>query len=85
MKLLLLLPKPFGDDVDSEVVFTDRVRLQLVSSFTGKDKLFTRLTAGNIANSFQDETGTREGRLAFDGQAGNDIVIDRFALCFPSL
>ncbi|MEO1692133.1 MAG: iron uptake porin, partial [Cyanobacteria bacterium J06631_6] len=25
-------------DLDSEVVFTDRVRLQLVSSFTGKDK-----------------------------------------------
>ena len=71
------LAQAFGDDVDAQVVFTDKVRLQLVSSFTGKDKLFTRLTAGNIANSFQDETGTREGRFAHDGPANNDVVIDR--------
>ena len=77
------LAQAFGDDIDSQVVFTDRVRLQLVSSFNGKDKLFTRLTAGNIANSFQDETGTREGRFAFDGQAGNNIVIDRLHYVFP--
>ena len=69
-------------DLDSQVVFNDRVRLQLVSSFTGQDKLFTRLTAGNIANSFQDETGTREGRFAHDGPAGNDIVIDRLHYTF---
>ncbi|MDJ0691558.1 MAG: iron uptake porin [Xenococcaceae cyanobacterium MO_188.B32] len=77
------LAQAFGEDVDSQVVFTDRVRLQLVSSFTGKDKLFTRLTAGNIGNSFQDETGTREGRFAFDGQANNDVVIDRLHYVFP--
>ena len=77
------LAQAFGDDVDSQVVFTDRVRLQLVSSFTGKDKLFTRLTAGNIGNSFQTETGTREGRFAFDGPDGNDIVIDRLHYVFP--
>ena len=79
------LAQAFGDDVDSEVVFTDRVRLQITSSFTGKDKLFTRLTAGNIANSFQDETGTREGRFAFDGQADNDVTIDRLHYYVPVL
>lgn len=72
-------------DLDSEVVFTDRVRLQLVSSFTGKDKLFTRLTAGNIGNSFQNETGTAEGRFAFDGPSGNNIVLDRLHYSFPAL
>ncbi len=77
------LAQAFGDDVDSQVVFTDRVRLQLVSSFTGKDKLFTRLTAGNIGNTFQDETGTREGRFAFDGLSGNNITIDRLHYVFP--
>lgn len=79
------LAQAFGDDVDSEVVFTDRIRLQITSSFTGKDKLFTRLTAGNIDNSFQDETGTREGRFAFDGQADNDVTIDRLHYSFPLL
>ena len=72
-----------NDEVDSETVFTDRIRLQLVSSFTGEDKLITRLTAGNIDNSFQDETGTREGRFAYDGPSGNDITIDRLHYSFP--
>ena len=72
-------------DLDSEVVFTDRVRLQLVSSFTGKDQLFTRLTAGNIGNSFQSVTGTREGRFAFDGATGNNVIIDRLHYSFPAL
>ncbi len=76
------LADAFSDDSDAQTVFTDRVRLQLVSSFTGKDKLFTRLTAGNIGNSFQDEIGTREGRFAFDGSANNDIVIDRLHYVF---
>ena len=73
---------PDGDD-ESQTIFADRVRLQLVSSFTGKDKLFTRLTAGNIGNSFTDEIGTFEGRFAFDGQNGNDITIDRLHYVFP--
>ena len=76
------LANAFGNDLDSQVVFNDKVRLQLVSSFTGKDKLFTRLTAGNIANSFQSQTGTREGRFAYDGPAGNNIVIDRLHYVF---
>ena len=77
------LAQAFGDDIDAQVVFTDRIRLQLVSSFTGKDKLFTRLTAGNIGNSFQDETGTREGRFAFDGQVNNNVVVDRLHYVVP--
>ena len=77
------LANAFGDDFDSEVTFTDKVRLTLVSSFTGKDKLFTRLTAGNIGNSFQSVTGTREGRFAHDGPDGNNVVIDRLHYSFP--
>ncbi|MEB3217723.1 MAG: iron uptake porin [Nostocales cyanobacterium 94392] len=72
-----------GDDVDTEFVFNNKIRLQLVSSFTGKDKLFTRLTGGNIGNSFQDEIGTNEGRFAYDGNDGNDIVLDRLHYVFP--
>ena len=70
-------------DLDTELVFTNKVRLQLVSSFTGEDKLYTRLTAGNLDNSFQDETGTREGRFAQDGPADNDVQIDRLHYSFP--
>ena len=87
------LAQAFGDeraeglednpDLDSEFVFTDKVRLQLVSSFTGKDQLFTRLSAGNIGNSFQSVTNTREGRFAQDGFEDNNIVIDRLHYNFP--
>ncbi|NET10591.1 MAG: iron uptake porin [Symploca sp. SIO2B6] len=73
----------FGEDVDSEVTFTDRVRLQLLTSFTGRDRLITRLTAGNVGNSFVDEIGTNEGRLAYDGQTDNDITLDRLHYVFP--
>ncbi|NEP45908.1 MAG: carbohydrate porin, partial [Okeania sp. SIO2H7] len=75
----------FGNGVASEVTFTDRVRLQLVTSFTGRDKLFTRLTGGNVGNSFVDEIGTNEGRLAYDGQNGNDLTLDRLHYVFPVL
>ena len=70
-------------DLDSEIVFTDKIRLQLVSSFTGRDKLFTRLSAGNLGNSFQPVTGTREGRFAQDGFSDNNIVLDRLHYSFP--
>lgn len=71
------------EDDDSQTIFADRVRLMLVSSFTGKDKLFTRLTAGNLDNSFADEIGTNEGRFAFDSEVGNDITLDRLHYVFP--
>ena len=77
------LAQAFGDEVDSQVAFSDKVRLQFVTSFTGKDKLFTRLTAGNIGNSFADEIGTNQGRFAFDGPEGNNVVIDRLHYNFP--
>ena len=77
-----------GDDVDAEIVFNERIRLQLVTSFTGKDRLFTRLTTGSIGNSFADEIGTNgiafnEGRFAHDGAGNNDIVLDRLHYVFP--
>ncbi|MGB3640088.1 MAG: iron uptake porin [Rivularia sp. (in: cyanobacteria)] len=72
-----------GDDVDTELVFNDKIRLQLVTSFTGKDKLFTRLTAGNIGNTFATQIGTNEGRFAHDGANNNDVVLDRLHYVFP--
>ncbi|MEM9772112.1 MAG: iron uptake porin, partial [Cyanobacteria bacterium P01_D01_bin.73] len=77
------LADSFTDDDDSQTVFAHRVRLQLVTSFTGKDKLFTRLTTGNIGNSFASEIGTNEGRFAFDGPGDNVFRVDRLHYKFP--
>ena len=74
-----------NDELDVETVFTNRVRLQFASSFTGRDRLITRLSAGNIGNSFQAETNTREGRFAHDGAdfEDNNVVVDRLHYSFP--
>ncbi|WP_324281840.1 iron uptake porin [Cyanobacterium aponinum UTEX 3221] len=72
-----------SEDLDTQAVLTTRVRLQLATSFTGKDVLFTRLTAGNLGASFAGQTFTDEGRFAYDGQLNNDVTIDRLHYYFP--
>ncbi|OKH12687.1 iron uptake porin [[Limnothrix rosea] IAM M-220] len=75
----------FGDGADTETVFHNKVRLMLVSSFTGKDKLYTRLTAGNVGASFTGnyDVPTQEGRFSYDGPSGNNVIIDRLHYVFP--
>ena len=70
-----------GQDIDRVTAFGDRVRLELNTSFTGDDLLFTRLQASNI-NAF-DTTGTFQGDLFFADDNGNDIEIDALKYEFP--
>lgn len=64
---------------DNQAVFQDRVRLNFVSSFTGKDSLYTRLDAGN-AQTFNDiETGA----FTYNFDNGNNIEIGWLAYYFP--
>ncbi len=62
--------------------FGYRVRLNLNTSFTGKDRLLTRLQAGNIV-PLNSVTGTNEGRLEFDGDTGNLTGIGLLQYRFP--
>ena len=65
---------------DNQVVFQDRVRLALVSSFTGEDALYTRLDASN-AGTFN---GIDTGALTYQtSDSGNDIGIGWLAYYFP--
>ncbi len=68
----------------SNIVFQSRGRLQLVSSFTGKDTLFTRLTFGNLDTGFSGILGSNQGRFAYDGQTNNTVILDRFHYVFPA-
>ena len=72
-----------GPNGSAQAVLSNKVRLQLVTSFTGRDKLYTRLTSGNIGNSFADEIGSNEGRFAFDGPRDNNLTIDRLHYVLP--
>ena len=84
---------------DNQVVFQDRVRLSFVTSFTGKDALYTRLDAGN-ASTFNSnrsrivenpDTGLPEletipldqGAFTYSFDNGNDIEIGWLAYYFP--
>lgn len=69
------------DDVDNNTVFQDRVRLELNTSFTGQDRLVTRLAAGNAQQfdgvGFQ---GTQTFNIGNTG--GNDVIVDWLAYYF---
>ena len=67
-----------GEDDPTETTFSDRVRLNFDTSFTGKDRLRTRLQAGNVPQFDEDDTGVGidSARLGFDADTGNDIEID---------
>ncbi|MEH2167994.1 MAG: iron uptake porin [Nostoc sp.] len=82
----------FGNNTGdaNNTVFQDRVRLDLQTSFTGKDLLHTRLAAGNaLAFNQVDNAGlpinTAEGTQTFQiGSTGNNgVIIDWLAYYVP--
>jgi hypothetical protein len=70
--------------VDDNTTFSNRVRLSLRTSFTGKDTLLTRLQGRNVPN-FQTATGTNMSRLSYEGSnvSGNQVAIDKLYYRFP--
>jgi hypothetical protein len=71
---------------DGNTVFQYRARLDLVSSFTGKDALHTRLTASNAAFNFGDNGPVLDqGAATFQTNAATDnsVNIDWLAYYFP--
>ncbi|WP_199333458.1 iron uptake porin [Oculatella sp. FACHB-28] len=88
----------FGDSDNNQTVFQHRVRLDLVTSFTGEDALYTRIATGNARQFSQqptlpvdlspgtpDLTATAEGSLTprIGGATDNDFVLDWLAYYFP--
>lgn len=71
---------------DNQVVFQDRVRLSLNTSFSGKDLLVTRIAAGNAdAFNLNGGVGLTEGTQTFNfgNTGGNRAIIDWVAYYFP--
>lgn len=82
----------FGDDVEDNTVFQDRVRLDFQTSFGGSDVLHTRISTGNAIpfsyNPLNPEAGafeTFEGTQTFNvtPDFGNDVFVDWVAYDFP--
>jgi hypothetical protein len=60
---------------EGEATFSDRVRLNLNTSFTGKDLLKIRLQASNVPN-LSGVTGTDMSRTSFDAGSNNNITLN---------
>ncbi len=70
------------DDIDEVPVFGYRTRLELETSFTGEDLLFTRLSTGNFPE-FGETTSTFQGELSFGEPSDSDIVLEVLLYDFP--
>ncbi|MEG4346499.1 iron uptake porin [Microcoleus sp. A003_D6] len=88
-EVIFAVSDTFGDGVglDDDKTATNlgyRVRLNLNTSFTGRDLLRTRLQARNIANyGTATTTGTNMARLAIDGEDGSQFTLDQVWYRFP--
>ena len=70
-----------ADIAGKNTTLGSRARIELVSSFTGKDTLFTRIQANNISSP---SINTNEGNLFFAGTTGNTTAfIDALYYAFP--
>jgi hypothetical protein len=74
-----------GENDETEggnITFASRARLNLDTSFTGKDRLRTRLQARNLPR-LNRVTGTDMASLAFQGGNNNQVEISRLDYSFP--
>ncbi|MEP0886302.1 iron uptake porin, partial [Trichocoleus sp. ST-U3] len=71
-----------GNDIDTVTTFGHRTRLNLKTSFTGRDLLSTRLQAEGLG-SLESRTLTPEGELAFTGETDSDVQVDELLYSFP--
>ena len=84
---IFALTDEFHQNITNNPVFQDRVRLTFNTSFTGKDRLVTRLSAGNAIN-FSDDFGTpySEGNQTFNigniSNTNNSVNLDWLAYYF---
>lgn len=70
-----------GNDLNSNVQFSDRVRLTIGGSFTGSDRLNIRLNARNTT-AMNGVTGTNMTNLGIAGGGNNEVSVDKLNYAF---
>ncbi|PSB49453.1 iron uptake porin [Chamaesiphon polymorphus] len=64
-------------------ILSNRVRLNFDTSFTGKDRLRTRLQSRNTPSFGSTVTGTNMTRLGYDGDEANNTSVSLLQYTFP--
>ncbi|HIK05413.1 MAG TPA: carbohydrate porin [Trichormus sp. M33_DOE_039] len=74
-----------ADDTDdrTNTFFSYRVRLNLQTSFTGRDQLTTILTAGSAVPNLTSTTGTAMTRFTFDTDGREGTYLSQLVYRFP--
>lgn len=74
-----------GRRLQDNAILSDRVRLNLDTSFTGKDRLRVRLEANNTNAFNAPVTGTNMTRIGWDStnDTSNDLVLGKLFYRFP--
>ncbi len=70
------------DTIPKITTFAHRTRLELNTSFTGRDNLYTRLASGNIAE-LAETAGTFQSNLAFSQPDDNNLGLEVLFYNFP--
>lgn len=74
-----------GDKIDQVTVFGHRTRLELNTTFSGRDKLAMRLATGNFPEFAGEGTNTIfEGNLAFAQPDDNNVALEVLFYRFPA-
>ncbi|MBD1938397.1 iron uptake porin [Microcoleus sp. FACHB-68] len=86
-EIIVAATDTFGDRVggnsdDTNTFVANRARLNIETSFTGRDLLRTRIEFGNFGN-VAEQTGTNMTRLNFDGNFNNDITLPHLLYITP--
>ncbi|HEY9636012.1 MAG TPA: iron uptake porin [Coleofasciculaceae cyanobacterium] len=71
-----------GQEAERNPTLSDRVRLNFDTSFTGKDRLRTRIQANNVV-PLNRVLQTFEGRVNFDGNSENNAIVSLLQYRFP--
>ncbi len=72
-----------GTNSRSTTILSNRVRLNFDTSFTGKDRLRTRLQSRNTPSFGSAVTGTNMTRLGYDGDEANTTNLSLLQYSFP--
>ncbi|BAQ62576.1 hypothetical protein GM3708_2982 [Geminocystis sp. NIES-3708] len=70
------------DTIEQVPVLGNRTRIELSTSFTGKDLLYTRLATGNFPD-FAETANTQQASLAFAQPDDNDVAVEVLNYNFP--
>lgn len=68
-------------DLDRNLTLSSRAKIEINTSFTGKDLLTTSLKASNLPNLARS-TGTDMARLGVQGDSGNQLEVDEVSYRF---